>query len=163
MPQRFDFDQYLRDYHRLTPLERDAVVRQVLRDARVDRAEAMKVLLRAGLALAGKALRYGVRILRTAVVGTGAFVGAAWCRYDRARRRRATAAQLYAMDDRELKDIGLRRGDIGYVLSGRSDPTRHPRTARRMPEVAGARDYSSPSLQPPQRPGAPLLLRKECA
>jgi len=163
MPQRFDFDQYLRHYHTLTPLERDAVVRQVLRDAKADRAEAIRILFRGGRALAGRSLVLLARGLRRAAVAAGAVTVAVWRRYNRARRRRATAMQLYAMDDRELKDIGLRRGDIRYVLSGRCDPTRRPRSARRVPEAPGPRDHSGPSLQPPQRPGAPLLLRNECA
>ena len=37
---------------------------------------------------------------------------------ERARRRRA-AAELGALTDRELADIGLTRGDIGNAVSGR--------------------------------------------
>jgi hypothetical protein len=32
------------------------------------------------------------------------------------------------MDDRDLKDIGLCRCEIEFVLSGIADPTRQPRT-----------------------------------
>lgn len=37
---------------------------------------------------------------------------------ERSRRRRA-AAELNALTDRELADIGITRGDIGNVLGGR--------------------------------------------
>ncbi len=37
---------------------------------------------------------------------------------ERSRRRR-TAAELNALTDRELADIGLTRGEIGHVVSGR--------------------------------------------
>jgi uncharacterized protein YjiS (DUF1127 family) len=37
---------------------------------------------------------------------------------ERARRRRAIA-ELNALTDRELADIGLARGDIGNAISGR--------------------------------------------
>ena len=35
------------------------------------------------------------------------------------RRHRRTAAELNALTDRELADIGLTRGEIGHVLGGR--------------------------------------------
>ena len=37
---------------------------------------------------------------------------------ERARRRRA-AAELNALTDRELADIGLTRGEIGHAVDGR--------------------------------------------
>lgn len=37
---------------------------------------------------------------------------------ERARRRRA-AAELNALSDRELADVGITRGDIGNVVNGR--------------------------------------------
>ena len=37
---------------------------------------------------------------------------------ERSRRRRA-AAELDALTDRELADIGLTRGEIGHAVSGR--------------------------------------------
>jgi hypothetical protein len=35
------------------------------------------------------------------------------------------------MDDRALRDIGLRRGEIEFAVSGALDPTRRPRPGSR--------------------------------
>ena len=71
-------------------------------------------------------LAAGFGILRP--VGIGSFVAGIWRRCQESRRLRSTAAQLHAMDDRSLKDIGLYRCEIESVLSGINDPTRQPRT-----------------------------------
>jgi uncharacterized protein YjiS (DUF1127 family) len=52
---------------------------------------------------------------------------ALWRRYHRWRSDRIAATWLHAMDDRMLKDIGLCRGEIDFVLRGVKDPTRVPR------------------------------------
>jgi uncharacterized protein YjiS (DUF1127 family) len=44
------------------------------------------------------------------------------------RRRQRAYAELYALDDRSLADIGITRSEIPYVLS-RAAETRHPRDA----------------------------------
>jgi uncharacterized protein YjiS (DUF1127 family) len=159
MPRELDFDRCLRDYHNLTPGERDAVVRQVIRDAKEARADAMKALFRT----AGSQSRQVLARLFGMLRPVGGLLAAAWERYRLRLSLRATAVQLYAMDDRELKDIGLRRGDIAFVLSGIKDPTRRPRTARSLRETLRGIDYASPSLEPTQRVGGPLLRRKVCA
>lgn len=43
-------------------------------------------------------------------------------------RRRRAYAELYALDDRSLADIGITRSEIPYVLS-RAAQTRRPRSA----------------------------------
>ena len=43
------------------------------------------------------------------------------------RRRQQAYAELYALDDRSLADIGITRSEIPYVLS-RAAQTRSPRT-----------------------------------
>jgi uncharacterized protein YjiS (DUF1127 family) len=67
-------------------------------------------------------------ILRPVGNAIGSFVAGTWRRYQQSRRLYSTAAQLHAMDDRDLKDIGLCRCEIEFVLSGIADPTRQPRT-----------------------------------
>jgi hypothetical protein len=57
------------------------------------------------------------------------------------------------MDDRALRDIGLRRGEIAFAVSGAPDPTRRPRAGSR------ARDpletlRPKPGPQPSQRSAA---------
>ena len=44
------------------------------------------------------------------------------------RRRQRAYAELYALDDRSLADIGITRSEIPYVLS-RAAETRNPRGA----------------------------------
>lgn len=44
------------------------------------------------------------------------------------RRRQQAYAELYALDDRSLADIGITRSEIPYVLS-RAAQTRNPRSA----------------------------------
>ena len=48
------------------------------------------------------------------------------------RRRQQAYAELYALDDRSLADIGITRSEIPYVLS-RAAQTRHPRSAEAVP------------------------------
>ena len=43
------------------------------------------------------------------------------------RRRRRAYAELYALDDRSLADIGITRSEIPYLLS-RGPATRNPRS-----------------------------------
>ena len=43
------------------------------------------------------------------------------------RRRQRAYAELYALDDRSLADIGITRSEIPYVLS-RATQTRSPRS-----------------------------------
>jgi uncharacterized protein YjiS (DUF1127 family) len=49
-------------------------------------------------------------------------------RFLRWRLEQAAIAQLSSMNDRELRDIGLQRSDIGFVVRGQL-----PRTNRRAP------------------------------
>jgi uncharacterized protein YjiS (DUF1127 family) len=43
--------------------------------------------------------------------------------------RRAAVAQLHALDDRMLKDIGLNRGDIEHAVRGRELPSEQRKAA----------------------------------
>jgi uncharacterized protein YjiS (DUF1127 family) len=49
------------------------------------------------------------------------------------RRRQRAYAELYALDDRSLADIGITRSEIPYVLS-RAAQTRHPLSAETSAE-----------------------------
>ena len=163
MPYKLDFDRYLRDYHTLTPGQRDAVVRLVVREAKQARAAAIHRLLRSLGGQSWKAVVRGLGTLRRVSAAARGLTAVGWRRYDRRRRLRATAAQLYAMDDRALKDIGLRRGEIDFALSGQNDPTRRPRSSREVCDRIGVASQSAPNRQPDQRAGLPLVLRNACA
>jgi uncharacterized protein YjiS (DUF1127 family) len=45
-----------------------------------------------------------------------------WGRFTQWRRNQRAIAELYALDDQSLADIGVRRSDIPYVIAG--DPQR---------------------------------------
>ncbi len=49
------------------------------------------------------------------------------------RRRQRAYAELYALDDRSLADIGITRSEIPYVLSDAA-ATRNPRAVAAPPE-----------------------------
>jgi uncharacterized protein YjiS (DUF1127 family) len=96
--------------------ERDRIVRQVVRCARIEQARAMRALFRTLL------LTWPKQIAQTAwhLLADG------WTGYRLRRRRRLAVAELRALDDRHLKDIGLPRGEIESVIYG-LDETRRQR------------------------------------
>jgi uncharacterized protein YjiS (DUF1127 family) len=153
MPRTFDFDRDLQDFHELTPAQRDVIVRQVTREAKAARAQAMREVFQA----------VGRRIRALAWASA-----APWNRYQRRRGERIAAAQLYEMDDYMLKDIGIRRGEIEFAVSGREDPTRLPRSGKRKRDpLAALRLQPGPQDRPqvgrPAQAGLPLVLRNSCA
>ena len=48
-----------------------------------------------------------------------------WATFQERRKRERARADLYNLSDKELKDIGITRGEIDYITSNRSiDPPR---------------------------------------
>jgi len=58
--------------------------------------------------------------------GVIATVKRLWIAYRRRRNERAAIIQLYAMSDRELRDIGLTRSEIAGAVRGERDQGRSP-------------------------------------
>jgi uncharacterized protein YjiS (DUF1127 family) len=106
------------DYLALSPTQQRQVTQRVIREAHVARAKEVRAAL-------GAVWRGAARAVGVAADG----VVTAWHWYHERRERRITAARLYAMDDRMLHDIGLRRGEIDFLVAGKEDPTRRPRAA----------------------------------
>ena len=52
------------------------------------------------------------------------FCKAYWAVFQERRKRERVRADLYDLNDRELRDIGITRGEIEYVASNRSIDTR---------------------------------------
>ena len=96
--------------------ERDRIVRQIVRCARIEQARAMRALFRTLL------LTWPKQIGRAALH----LLADGWTGYRLRRRRRLAVAELRALDDRHLKDIGLPRGEIESVIYG-LDETRRQR------------------------------------
>jgi uncharacterized protein YjiS (DUF1127 family) len=53
---------------------------------------------------------------RSITHGVGAALARAWSTYLQRRMQRQASAHLHAMSDRELKDIGLSRGQIDIAI-----------------------------------------------
>src|SRR5947209_16051880 len=85
---------------------------QIIRRAEVARAQALRGLV-------GAVLR-GLRTAAWAVIATA---GKWWRAYALRRERRAAVRELHALDDRTLKDLGVNRSEIEWVVWGQ-DATR---------------------------------------
>ena len=85
---------------------------QIIRRAEAARAQALRGLVGAVL-----------RGLGTAAWAVAATAGKRWRAYALLRERNATARELHALDDHELKDIGINRSEIEWVVGGQ-DATR---------------------------------------
>jgi uncharacterized protein YjiS (DUF1127 family) len=105
--------------------ERDRLVRQIIRRARIEQTRVIRALFRALL------LTWPKRIALAAWHG----LANGWAGYRRRRRRRQAVAELRSLDDRHLKDIGLRRGEIESVIYG-PDETRRERSRHDAPRGA---------------------------
>jgi uncharacterized protein YjiS (DUF1127 family) len=88
--------------------ERHRIVRGVIRRARIEQARAIQALFRTLLLTWPKQI---------ALAGLHALADG-WAGYRLRRRRRLAVAELRALDDRHLKDIGLPRGEIESVIYG---------------------------------------------
>jgi uncharacterized protein YjiS (DUF1127 family) len=146
MPQPIDLDHHLRTYRSLTPSQKDALVRLIIGNAEAARTEAVRRIFRGAAAWSATAVVRGLGILRPVGVAARHVAAAAWRSYLRRRDIRRASARLHAMDDRALKDIGLRRSEIDFVLSGAKDPTRLPRPPVRDP-LAALRPMPSPRFR----------------
>lgn len=100
-------------YNSLTPEGWERARQRIVRRAEAARAQALRDLAgAAGAALAA------IRTLATAVAATA---GKWWRAYALRRERNAAVRELRALDDRALKDIGINRCEIEWVVDGRDD------------------------------------------
>jgi|GEM_PF-1372773 len=70
----------------------------------------------------------------------GAWVNNLFATLKRAAQMRADRARLMAMDDRQLDDIGLSRGDIENVINGTYKRPTAPLPAAAEPRIAEIED-----------------------
>ena len=114
--------------------------RQIIRRAEVARAQALRGLVGAVL-----------RGLRTAARAVAATAGKWWRAYALRRERNAAVRELRALDDRSLKDIGINRSEIEWVVDGEDatrlrDATITANRSRRRPPTTGTGTAAKPQL-----------------
>jgi uncharacterized protein YjiS (DUF1127 family) len=124
---------------------------QIIRRAEAARARALRGLVGAVL-----------RGLRTAAWAVAATAGKWWRAYALRRERNAAVRELHGLDDRELKDIGINRSEIEWVVDGEDatrlrDATIAANRSRRRDPAAG------PSMTPRPEPSAKQLTKKRAA
>ena len=124
---------------------------QIIRRAEVARARALRGLVGAVL-----------RGLRTAAGAVAATAGKWWRAYALRRERDAAVRELQALDDRTLKDIGINRSEIEWVVGGQDetrlrDATIAAKPSRRRDPTAG----TGAALRP--QPSARQLIKKHAA
>ena len=126
------------DVNELTYEQWERRKQQIIRRAQVARAQALRDLV--GAALRG---------LRTAAGAVAATAGKWWRAYALRRERNAAVRELHALDDRELKDIGINRSEIEWVVDGEDatrlrDATIAANRSRRRDPTAGTGTTSKP-------------------
>jgi uncharacterized protein YjiS (DUF1127 family) len=138
-------------YNGLTPQEWERARQRIVHRAEAARAQALREI-------AGAVLRP----LRTAARAVAATAGKWWRAYALRRERNAAVRELRALDDRTLKDIGINRCEIDWVVDGRDDTRLKDATiaanrSRRRDPAAGTGMTSKP--QPSGKP----LIKKHAA
>jgi uncharacterized protein YjiS (DUF1127 family) len=100
------------EYQSLSPQEQSVLVRRLIRQAQIDRANAIRAALTDLLGWLGRA-----------AIAIGARFARSYRAYAARRRYRQGMAELNALSDHELKDIGVRRSEIYWVVHhGRTVP-----------------------------------------
>jgi len=124
---------------------------QIIRRAEAARARALRGLVSAVL-----------RGLGTAAGAVAATAGKWWRAYALRRERNAAVRELHGLDDRTLKDIGINRSEIEWVVDGEDatrlrDATIAANRARRRDPTASTGPTSRP------QPSAKQLIKKHAA
>jgi uncharacterized protein YjiS (DUF1127 family) len=122
-----------------------------------------QIIRRAEVARALRGLVGAVlRGFRTAAWAVAATAGKWWRAYALRRERNAAVRELHALDDRTLKDIGINRSEIEWVVGGQDDTRLRDasiaanRSRRRDPTVG-----TGSALRP--QPSATQLIKKHAA
>ena len=138
-------------YNGLPPDEWERARQRIIGRAQAARARALRELDRAVL-----------RPVATLAAAVAATAGKWWRAYALRRERNAAVRELRALDDRALKDIGINRSEIEWVVDGQDDTRLRDATitanrSRRRDPAAGT--ATAPRPQPSARP----LIKKHAA
>jgi uncharacterized protein YjiS (DUF1127 family) len=116
------------DYRSMSPEQQFALMQQIIREAHAQRAQLLGEMI-------GNLVVWSWK--RLAAVA-GAFVRW-WQAYAVRRQRLHAKAALHALNDRELRDIGVSRSEIDWVIdNGRDRPARTIRPVA-LPKPVSAR------------------------
>jgi uncharacterized protein YjiS (DUF1127 family) len=142
---------FVHDENVFPPEEWDKARARILRRAEAARARALRGLV--------DVVRRG---LRTAAWALLVAAGSWWRAYLRRRERNAAVRELHGLDDRTLKDIGINRSEIEWVVDGEDatrlrDATIKANRSRRRDATAGAGTASRP------QPSGKQLIKKHAA
>jgi uncharacterized protein YjiS (DUF1127 family) len=143
-------DKRIFDYRNLTPEEWEQARRGIICRAQAARTRALRELPGAGLR-AMRAIVGGGRDFLRALAALVTARAERWrASYVARRVRRAAVRELAALDDRELKDIGITRSEIESVVYGREVPRPSAKdlasTRSRKPGVRAGADRRPGSL-----------------
>src|SRR6266568_4457751 len=146
-------------YNGLTPEEWEKARQRIVRRAQAARAQALRDLAGAVLRLLQAAAGGAVASIRTVATAAAATAGKWWRAYALRRERNAAVHELRALDDHTLKDIGINRSEIEWVVDGRDDTRLRDATiaanrSRRRDPTAG----TGTALRP--QPSARQLIKK---
>lgn len=138
-------------YNSLSPEGWERARQRITHRAQAARAQALREI-------AGAVLRP----LRTAAWAVAATAGKWWRAYALRRERNAAVLELRALDDRTLKDIGINRSEIEWVVDGQDDTRLRDASiaanrSRRRDSTAGTGMTSTPEQT------ASRLLNKHAA
>jgi uncharacterized protein YjiS (DUF1127 family) len=104
------------DYNGLTPDEWQRARQQILSRAQAARARALRelggALLRPWQVVFASAAAHAAELTAVALATAGKW----WRAYARWRERRAAVRELHALDDRMLRDLGISRSEIEWVV-----------------------------------------------
>ena len=138
------------DFNSLTSEQWERTRHQIIRRAEAARAQALRDLFAAvlhGLRSAGRGAAALTRIVGGAVIATA---GKWWRAYALRRERRAAVRELHALDDRTLKDLGVNRSEIEWVVWGQDATRLRDATIAANRRQRGARAGSGMPAKPRQ-------------
>jgi uncharacterized protein YjiS (DUF1127 family) len=145
MSGHFEFDFMRGDFQALPARDREALLRGIIRQAHADRATALRAALRNSVVWLWNAATW--------LAGTLARLGAA---YVDQRRYRRQIDELHALSDYELKDIGIRRSEIYWVVHhGRELPDLRAPARPRLAAQADPVTAPASRAVKPKRPVTP--------
>jgi uncharacterized protein YjiS (DUF1127 family) len=116
-------DKSALDYRGLTPEQWQRERQRILSRAQAARAQALRQVAGTVVHPLQVILAGAAAALHDLAEGAAARAGKWWRAYALRRERNAAVRELHALDDRTLKDIGVSRSEIEWVVRGQ-DATR---------------------------------------